>query len=65
MMRFAQQVLMFVAITAFVFLVIGLFKPWMMLWWEDIQNRRKVIQLYGTVALVSLITYWSLRLILK
>lgn len=31
-----------------------------MLWWEDIQNRKKVIKVYGSVALVSYIVYWGL-----
>lgn len=45
----------------FLFLVIGLFKPWVMLWWEDVQNRRKVIQVYGSVAAVFFIAYWILK----
>jgi hypothetical protein len=33
-------------------MVIGLFKPWMMLWWEDVQNRRKIIKVYGLIAIL-------------
>lgn len=45
-----------------IFLGIGLYKPWTMLWWEDVQNRRKVIKVYGTAALVCYAVYWGLRL---
>lgn len=39
------------------FMVAGLFKPWLLLWWEDVQNRRKVIKLYGSVAVLSYVVY--------
>jgi hypothetical protein len=62
-MEFIQRFLLYVSITAFAFMIIGLFKPWIMLWWEDIQNRRKIIKLYGSVALLSYALYWGLFLI--
>ena len=61
-MEFLQQLLLFVSFTAILFLVIGLFKPWAMLWWEDVQNRKKVIKVYGTVALFGYSIYWLLYL---
>lgn len=48
------------AATSMIFLLIGLFRPWSMLWWEDIQNRRKVIKVYGTVAVLCYAVYWAL-----
>jgi hypothetical protein len=51
--------------TSLLFLLAGLFKPWIMLWWEDIQNRRKVIKLYGTVALSCYAIYWLLYFFVK
>jgi uncharacterized membrane protein len=45
-----------------IFLIIGLYRPWAMLWWEDVQNRRKVIKVYGSVALLCYAVYWALRL---
>lgn len=39
------------------FLFIGLFKPWAMLWWEDRQNRKKVIKVYGFAALFFFVMY--------
>jgi len=34
-----------------------------MLWWEDVQNRKKVIKLYGTLSLFFLIMYFLLSAI--
>jgi hypothetical protein len=48
------------AAASLIFLAIGLFRPWAMLWWEDVQNRRKVIKVYGTVALICYAVYWIL-----
>jgi len=49
-MEFAVSLLLYIAITAVTFMIIGLFFPWAMLWWEDIQNRRKILKLYGGIA---------------
>lgn len=46
-MKLLINLFLVLAVMSFVFLVIGLFKPWVMLWWEDTQNRKKVIKLYG------------------
>jgi hypothetical protein len=56
-MEFAHKLLLYISITALVFLLIGLYKPWVMLWWEDVQNRRKVIRLYGSIAALGYLTY--------
>lgn len=56
-MYFLLQVLLVLSLAAFAFMIAGLFKPWLMLWWEDIQNRRKVIRLYGGIGLVSFTLY--------
>jgi hypothetical protein len=48
------------SLASLLFMVVGLFKPWLLLWWEDVQNRRKVIRVYGTIAVLSYIVYWSL-----
>jgi hypothetical protein len=62
-MSFFQQLFLYVSFTALLFLLIGLYKPWVMLWWEDVQNRRKVIRVYGLVALVSHAAYWGMVLL--
>lgn len=41
-----------VSILSFIMLVAGLYKPWMVLWWEDRQYRLKVIKLYGITGIV-------------
>ena len=48
---------LFLTITAFGLLVAGLYKPWVVLWWEDIQNRRKVFKVYGTMTLLAFVTW--------
>ena len=45
------------SVVCLVFMVIGLFKPWLLLWWEDVQNRRKIIGVYGTLAGVFYLAY--------
>jgi hypothetical protein len=45
------------SLASLMFMVAGLFKPWLLLWWEDVQNRRKVIKLYGSVAVLSYVVY--------
>ncbi len=56
-MGFASQLFLYTAIASTVFLAIGLYKPWIMLWWEDVQNRRKVIRLYGTISLLAITAF--------
>jgi hypothetical protein len=57
-MEFAHKLLLYISITALVFLLIGLYKPWVMLWWEDVQNRRKVVRLYGSIAALGYLAYF-------
>lgn len=63
-MEFAHRLFLFIAITALIFLLIGLYKPWVMLWWEDVQNRRKVLWLYGSVAVVSFVLYGTIAFLM-
>jgi hypothetical protein len=58
-MEFLQQLFLYASFTAIIFLIVGLFKPWMMLWWEDVQNRRKVIKVYGLSAIISYALHWG------
>ncbi len=62
-MEFFQRLFLYLTWTAAACMLIGLFKPWMMLWWEDTQNRKKVIKLYGMAALTSFALYWLFVLI--
>ena len=45
------------SIASLLFMVAGLFKPYLLLWWEDVQNRRKVIKVYGSLALLSYLIF--------
>lgn len=60
-MGFLQQLFLYLSFTSLGFLLIGLYKPWIMLWWEDVQNRRKVIKVYGLVALISYAIFWGIK----
>ena len=42
-------------------LLVGLYRPWIMLWWREKQNRRQVINLYGLIVLLSFLIYTTLR----
>ncbi|HEX6227569.1 MAG TPA: hypothetical protein VFZ52_24295 [Chryseolinea sp.] len=54
---------LFAGIIGLILLTAGLYKPWIMLWWRERQNRRQVIKLYGTIALISFVIYTTLRLV--
>ncbi len=60
-MYYVQLLILLLSLTSFLFMMLGLIKPWMMLWWEDVQNRKKVIKLYGTSGLFFLIVYVILQ----
>lgn len=59
-MEFAHKLLLYISVTALIFLLIGLYSPWVMLWWEDMQNRRKVVKLYGGISVVTYTAYFVL-----
>ncbi|HEX5170253.1 MAG TPA: hypothetical protein VFW11_13840 [Cyclobacteriaceae bacterium] len=62
-MELVRFILKLTAILACLLLLIGFYKPWIVLWWEDTQNRKKVIRLYGSIAIVSIVLYFLLELI--
>ncbi|HNP18374.1 MAG TPA: hypothetical protein PKL31_08080 [Fulvivirga sp.] len=51
-MQFYADISLAVTYLSLCFLVIGLYRPWVMLWWEDRQNRKKVIKVYGAAAIL-------------
>ncbi len=57
--------LVFLFLSAFCLfgLVVGLYKPWVALWWEDVQNRKKVIQLYGGAGALTYLISLILQLL--
>jgi len=60
-MKNVRLLLLFLALASTLFLVIGLYKPWVMLWWEDVQNRKKVILIYGFLAGLFFTSYFILK----
>lgn len=60
-MPFLSQLFLFLALSCALLLIVGLFRPWTVLWWEDVQNRRKVINWYGTATLL----FYVLSVVLK
>jgi uncharacterized membrane protein YjgN (DUF898 family) len=62
-MHYLRLLFLLLAMACFLFLLIGLFKPWAMLWWEDVQNRKKVIKVYGSLAVFFTLIYYALGFI--
>jgi hypothetical protein len=60
MIHNVRLLILFLGIACSIFLLIGLIKPWIMLWWEDVQNRKKVIAVYGTLVLIFFIAYYGI-----
>lgn len=61
-MYYVRLLFLLISLTSFAFMIIGLFKPWLMLWWEDVQNRKKVLQVYGITGLLFLAIYYLFAL---
>jgi hypothetical protein len=61
MMYDVRLLILFLGMASAIFLILGLVKPWTMLWWEDVQNRKKVIFVYGSLALIFFLTYFGLK----
>lgn len=43
------------------FIFIGFYKPWVVLWWEHTQHRKKVLQYYGVATILFYILYWFVK----
>lgn len=55
--------ILWVGYFALALLFIGLYRPWYMLWWEPTQTRKRVIYIYGGVALTMFTLYIFLSLL--
>lgn len=60
-MQYVRILAFLLIMTSLLFLIIGLIRPWMMLWWEDEQNRLKVIKSYGLLTVIFTIVYFVLK----
>jgi hypothetical protein len=61
-MAYISVLFYYLSVTCLVFVVIGLWRPWVMLWWEDVSNRRKVIKVYGLLSVFFYALYWGTKL---
>ena len=61
-MKYIELFVLLPVATSILFLIIGLFRPWAMLWWEDQQNRMKVIKAYGSLTLVFGLIYIGIKI---
>jgi uncharacterized membrane protein YjgN (DUF898 family) len=61
-MQYVELLILFLTLTCVLFLIIGLIKPWAMLWWEDTQNRSKVIRIYGSLSIISGLVYYAIKI---
>lgn len=62
-MQFVQRFFLYLSLLALLCVIAGLFKPWALLWWEDKQNRKKILKIYGTAAFTAFVIYCLLFLI--
>ena len=62
-MYYLELFILFLTMTCVLFLIIGLIRPWSMLWWEDVQNRMKVIKAYGSLAIVFGLVYYVIKIL--
>jgi len=60
-MEWIESFLLFMGTMGLTFVLIGLYKPWIMLWWREKQNRRQIINLYGIIALLCFLIYTTIR----
>jgi hypothetical protein len=56
-MEHVRLLFLFLGLALTLCLFLGLYRPWWVLWWEDTQNRKKVITLYGTTASIFFFIY--------
>ncbi|HWA32591.1 MAG TPA: hypothetical protein VG737_00605 [Cyclobacteriaceae bacterium] len=64
-MRYVELFVILLIGTSALFLIIGLFRPWAMLWWEDEQNRMKVIKAYGSLTILFSLVYAGMKLFIS
>ena len=60
-MAYLRLLFYYLTLLSLLFIVIGMWRPWVLLWWEDVSNRRKVIQVYGSIAILFYAIYWTLK----
>lgn len=61
-MAYLRLLFYYLTLLSLLFIAIGMWRPWVTLWWEDVSNRRKVIKVYGSIAIIFYAIYWLLQL---
>lgn len=66
MEEYAQNLskgLIYMAVFFWLLTLLGLYKPWLALWWSDYHPRSKVLKIYGGIALGLSLLIIALRLL--
>jgi len=61
--QYLSQGLIYVAAFFWLLTLLGLYKPWLALWWSDHCPRKKVLKIYGSIALGLSLLIVAIRLI--
>ena len=56
-LEFEQYLLLWTGLFCAFLVVVGFYKPTLLLWWEDTQNRIRILKVYGTSSIVLLTVY--------
>jgi hypothetical protein len=56
-MDLLKTILLLLIFSSGFLLIIGLYKPWIVLWWKAVSNRLMVLKLYGIIFLLSLLGF--------
>ena len=62
MINYWETLTLYIAVTCLLFAIIGFINPTLMLWWEDVQNRKKVLKYYGNTGIIAYLIYWLIKL---
>ena len=63
MVKHFELILLIAGIVSSLLLITGLFKPYALLWWQEVQTRRMVIRLYGRIAIVCFTAYLLFKIL--
>ena len=61
-MQIASSLTFYLFVILMIVVLIGLYRPSIVLWWEDVRPRKKVLKYYGILGSVCLLIYMILTL---
>ena len=56
-LEFVRNLLLYSSFGFVGIIILGFFRPAYVIWWEEIQNRRRVLKTYGRLLLIFMIGY--------